>query len=286
MRDYNDRPGSVWLTGQVCSRDQRRGRYLRESTAHPGKMLPSIARYAIATYTRPGGRVLDPMAGIGTTLVEAMHLGRHGIGVEYEPHWAGLAAANLRHATAQGATGTGEIHTGDARHLAGLLPAAVRGQVDLVVTSPPYGPSTHGHVRTPGPRRGKVRKLHHRYGNSSNLAYRDHNALAAGFTQILTGCASVLRPGGHMVVTARPYRRHGELVDIPGMVAAAGQAAGLRLHERCVALIAGVRGGRIVARASFFQLRNVRNAIAAGDPQRLIAHEDALVFVRPFGDAA
>jgi hypothetical protein len=28
-----------------------------------------------------------------------------------------------------------------------------------VVTSPPYGPSTHGHARTPGARRGKVRKI-------------------------------------------------------------------------------------------------------------------------------
>lgn len=75
---------SVWLTGQISSRDQRRGRYLRASLAHPGKMLPSIARYAIATYTAPGGLVLDPMAGIGTTPVEAVHLGRDAVGVEYE----------------------------------------------------------------------------------------------------------------------------------------------------------------------------------------------------------
>jgi tRNA G10 N-methylase Trm11 len=74
--------GSVWVTGQVCSRDQRRGRYTRQSMAHPGKMLPSIARYAIATYTQPGEWVCDPMAGIATTIVEAMHLDRHGIGIE------------------------------------------------------------------------------------------------------------------------------------------------------------------------------------------------------------
>src|SRR5699024_3527363 len=75
--------GSVWLTGQAPSRDLRRGRYTRESMNHPGKMLPTIARYAIRTYTAPGEIVLDPMAGIGTTVVEAMRLGRHGIGVEY-----------------------------------------------------------------------------------------------------------------------------------------------------------------------------------------------------------
>src|SRR3954453_11293898 len=76
-------PGSVWLTGQQPSRELRKGRYDSESITHPGKMLPTIARYAINTYTQPGDVVLDPMAGIGTTVVEAMHLDRHGIGVEY-----------------------------------------------------------------------------------------------------------------------------------------------------------------------------------------------------------
>ena len=258
--------GSVFVTGQVCSREQRRGRYTPESITHPGKMLPAIARYLIATYTQPGEPVCDPMAGIATTVVEAMHLGRHGIGVEYEPHWARLAAGNIDLATSQGAAGAGEVVQSDARQLPALIPAQLHGRIALVVTSPPYGPSTHGQVRTPGPRRGKVRKLHHRYGGASNLAYRDPNELADGFTQILTGCAAILRPGGIVAVTARPYRRHGELVDIPGMVVAAGLSAGLRLHEECAALIAGVRHGRLVSHASFFQQKNVRAAIAGGDP--------------------
>jgi hypothetical protein len=275
--------GSVFVTGQVCSREQRRGRYTPESMAHPGKMLPSIARYLIATYTLPGESVLDPMSGIATTVVEAMHLGRNGIGVEYEPRWAGLAADNIRLATGQGATGTGEIAQGDARQLPALVPPELHGRIALVVTSPPYGPSTHGHVRTPGPRRGKVRKIHHRYGSASNLAYRDHDELANGFTQILTGCAAVLQPGGIVAITARPYRRHGELIDIPGMVVAAGLNAGLRLHEECAALIAGIRDGRLIPRASFFQQKNVRTAIADGDPQWLVQHEDVIVFRHPGG---
>ena len=49
-------PASVWLTGQVPSRELRRGRYTRESMTHPGKMLPAISRYAIRTYTDQGRR--------------------------------------------------------------------------------------------------------------------------------------------------------------------------------------------------------------------------------------
>jgi hypothetical protein len=270
-------PGSVWLTGQQQSRALRQGRYTPESLTHPGKMLPTIARYAIHTYTDPGDLVLDPMAGIGTTMVEAMHLDRHGVGVEYEARWAALAAVNIALAEKQGAPGTGAVYTGDSRNLPSLLPPQIRGQVALVITSPPYGSSTHGLVRTPGARRGKVRKLHHRYGGSDNLAYRNHGELAEGFTEILAGCRAVLRPGGHVVVTARPYRRHGELVDIPGMVVAAGEAAGLELVEECVALMAGVRNGVLVPRASFFQQKNVRAAIAAGDPQWLTQHEDVII---------
>jgi DNA methylase len=270
-------PGSVWLTGQQPSRALRQDRYTHESITHPGKMLPTIARYAINTYSDPGDLVLDPMAGIGTTVVEAMHLDRRGVGVEYEGRWAALAAVNVALAEKQGAAGTGVIYTGDSRNLPTLLAPQMRGTVSLVITSPPYGPSTHGHVRTPGARRGKVRKIHHRYGGSDNLAYRDHDTLATGFTEILAGCRAVLRPGGHVVITARPYRRHGELVDIPGMVVAAGQAAGLELVEECVALMAGVRDGVLVPRASFFQQKNVGDAIADGDPQWLVQHEDVIV---------
>ncbi len=271
--------GSVFVTGQVCSREQRRGRYTPASMEHPGKMLPAIARYLIATYTQIGEYVCDPMAGIATTVIEAMHLGRHGIGVEYEARWARLAAEGIHLAERHGAAGTGEILHGDSRHLPALIPPQLHGRIALVITSPPYGPSTHGHVRTPGPRRGKVAKIHHKYGaDAANLAYRDHDELAAGFTQILTGAAAILRPGGHVAITARPYRRHGELIDIPGMVVAAGTNAGLRLHEECAALIAGVRDGRLISRASFFQQKNVRAAIASGDPQWLTQHEDVVVF--------
>jgi hypothetical protein len=111
-----------------------------------------------------------------------------------------------------------------------------------------------------------------------NLAYRDLTGLADGFQQILRGCATLLRPGGTVVVTARPWRKHGQLVDLPSAVLRAGLRAGLVPTERCVALLAAVRDGQLVARPSFFQLQAVRKARAAGTPLHLIAHEDVLVF--------
>jgi SAM-dependent methyltransferase len=277
-------PLSVWVTAQHDSRTQRRGRYLPASVAHPAKMLPAIAAAAITRYTQPGDLVLDPMCGIGTTLVEAIHLGRQAAGVEFEDRWARLAAAGIAHARRQGATGTAEVYHGDARQLTAVLPGRLAGRAALVITSPPYGPSVHGQVRAEQ-RRGQdggVRKYDNHYSRDpANLAHHGLDDLLAGFTQILAGCRELLRPGGIAVVTARPWRQRGELVDLPAAVIAAGERAGLIPAARHVALLAGLRDDRLIPRPSFFQLDNTRKARRRGEPWSLIVHEDLLLFRAP-----
>ena len=272
-------PLSVWATAQDGPRAQRRGRYLQESEAHPAKMFPAIAAHAIASYTQPGDLVVDPMCGIGTTLVEAMHLDRMAIGVEYEKRWADLAVRNLEHAVDQGASGYATVVQGDAREIERLVGADVQGQAALVLTSPPYGSATHGHVRASSASgRPGVQKRNHRYGDDSgNLARQSLENLMEGFTQILVGCRALLRPGGFLVITARPYRRTGRMVDIPTLATQAAIAAGYVLHERCVALLAATRDDGLMARASFFQLVNARNAFVAGSPTHVSAHEEVIV---------
>ena len=275
-----DLPLSVWPTAQRTSRAQRAGRYLTLSTAHPAKMLPAIAARAIAAYSEPGDLVLDPMCGIGTTLVEAVHQGRDAIGVEYEARWANVARGNVELARSQGASGSAEVVQGDARHLASIVDPAVRGLVALVITSPPYGPSVHGQASpTPG---GGVTKWDHRYSTDPrNLAHRPLEDLLDGFTSILGQCRKLLRPGGFVAVTARPWRRDDELIDLPSQVLRCGEAAGLIPFERNVALLAGLRDDSIVPRVSFFQLGQVRKAREGGLPLLAIAHEDLLVLRRP-----
>jgi modification methylase len=274
---------SVWNTGQRTAAVQRAGRYLPESRNHPGKMLPAIAAQAIATYTRPGDLVIDPMCGIGTTLVEAAHLGRNAVGVEYESEWAALARANIAHAASQGAAGHATVAGGDARIMLPLLKEQLqlRGRrATLVLTSPPYGPSVHGQVHARGNQ--PVAKSHDRYSHDpANLAHQPHASLIDGFTDILTEGRRLLAPGGIVAVTARPYRRAGLLIDIPGDVIRAGESAGLVLQERLVCLLARRDGHRLIPRASFFQLQTVREARRHGSPLAVIAHEDLIIFSTP-----
>ena len=276
------RPLSVWPTAQQTARAQRADRYLPSTVAHPGKMLPAIARTAITAYTQPGDLVVDPMCGIGTTLVEALHLGRDAIGVEYEPTWAALATANITHARGQGATGHAEVLTGDARHLTGLLDPAVHGLVALVLTSPPYGPSVHGQV-TARPGAG-VTKSDYRYSTDpANLAHVGLDKLLTAMHDVLAAAVRVLRPGGVVAMTVRPYWHAGQLIDLPGALARTGEQAGLVLFERNVALLAGLRDDHLVPRTSFFALDQVRRARTRGIHRSVVAHEDLLVFRRPDG---
>jgi hypothetical protein len=272
---------SVLATGQRPSRLQRHGRYTPESMRHPGKMLPAIASTVIDAFTQPGDLVIDPMCGIGTTLVEAIHLGRDAAGMEYERAFVDLTLNNLRYAHTQGATGRYQLACGDARTIATVY-KELRGKAALVLTSPPYGSHTHGHIRSSRDNGGgKVLKRHHRYSTDrGNLAHQPLSGLLDGFGRILAGSAILLRPQGAIAVTVRPIRVKGELIDLPGMVIDTAARNGLILASRYAALLAGLRGGRLVNRASFFQMLEARRARDRGLPACATAHEDLLLFHR------
>jgi DNA modification methylase len=53
--------------------------------AFAAKCPPQLVAYGLRHYSRPGETVLDPMAGSGTTLVEARLMGRHALGYDIDP---------------------------------------------------------------------------------------------------------------------------------------------------------------------------------------------------------
>jgi hypothetical protein len=243
-------------------------------------MAPDLAAAIIDDYTHPGDLIFDPLAGTGTTLVEATHLGRDALGMDLEPGWVTLARANLTLARSQGATGTGKVIRGDATRLPNRIPTRLRGTVSLILTSPPYGPTMHGRVEH---RHGPLTRFHNTYspggtGRDANLAHAGRRGLAAGITSVLAGCVPLLKPDGIIVVVSRPWRRDGHLIDIPGQVITAGLDAGLTLIDCRRAVHAALRDGRLHPRHTFFQLVEARKARLAGKPVSLIQHDDLAVF--------
>jgi hypothetical protein len=63
-------------------------------------MSPELARRIISEFSAPGDLVVDPACGVGTTLVEAVALGRRAVGAEATPGGAAQALENLARAAA------------------------------------------------------------------------------------------------------------------------------------------------------------------------------------------
>ena len=61
----------------------------------PAKFPPQLPRFLIEQLSAPGDVILDPMLGSGTTLVEAVRLGRRAIGCDIDPLARMIARAKL-----------------------------------------------------------------------------------------------------------------------------------------------------------------------------------------------
>lgn len=274
-------PLAVWPVAQESPRAQRAGRYVAESGQHPAKMLPALARHALEAFTSPGDVVLDPMCGIGTTLVEAAALGRRAIGVELEERWAKVARMNLallRDADAVRA----QVRCGDARQLDEVVRDRA-GRFDAVITSPPYGCDVGVPDRSAwGKGGGLCPTAKRNYSRSrENLGHARGAGYLAAMTAIYAGCHDVLRPGGLLVTVTRNTRRSGRLVDLAATTVRLAEEAGFAYLQHVVALNCAVRAGELVAHPSFWPLIRARAEAGRGVPTHLVVHDDVLLFQKP-----
>ena len=71
----------TWYASRVCGT-------FKERTGHPCQMPEAVLERIIRVATNPGGVVLDPFAGSGTTIAVAKKLGRHYLGCELSEQYA------------------------------------------------------------------------------------------------------------------------------------------------------------------------------------------------------
>lgn len=248
---------SVWPTGQHDEISQLRdGGYVADTAADAERVVPAVAACAIAAYSTPGEVVLDPDCGAGTVLVEALRAGRHAVGLTPNARWWSTARANVTTAKRHGAWRDGCVLDGYPQLLATVQAAGLAGRVGLVLTA----------LR---PR------------NGSDVGGPDPDPALARLTRTLRHCRPLVRPGGYVIITLRPRRHTGALLDLPSRVLAAGQEAGLLPAARCVALLARLRGSRLVTRASLAERRAAARDHTAGAPTLLPVHHDVVVFRAP-----
>jgi hypothetical protein len=84
--------------GMSGRRDGSMGSITMRKNTHPTVKPTSLMRYLVRLITPPGGLVLDPFTGSGSTGKAAVIEGFRFVGIEREPEYAEIAAARIKHA--------------------------------------------------------------------------------------------------------------------------------------------------------------------------------------------
>ena len=239
---FNGLSGSQWtaLSKNVWNdlsspRDERQ---LNHGAVFPLK----LAERLISMYSKGRDAVLDPFAGIGTTLVAAQNLGRHALGMELNPDFAAGAKAWL--AESGGLLGQKTrcvVVNDDCR---GMSAHVKPNGIQLTVTSPPYANFIRRSVKD---RKNTHKKsLIVRANNSTVKPYsddpRDFGNLAypeflSGIEEILRLNFAATRKGGYSAWVVKDYRDTENKIPYVAFhsdLAAAGERAGFRFHDLIV----------------------------------------------------
>lgn len=134
-RRLNQLGGKEWTRYSISVWDVTKSEEERK-LKHPAMFPNELCARLMKIYTKPGMRLLDPFAGVGSVLVTARQLGRHAVGFELNPEFSETAREWLnRTPPPDGDDCVQELHNQDARTLPEVVPP---NTIDLCITSPPY----------------------------------------------------------------------------------------------------------------------------------------------------
>jgi len=265
----------------------RKRYFVERSFSHPAKLHLGLLRWIVERYTRPGQTILDPMGGIGSTMLAAV-MERNVIVRDVEAEWLALAHDNAAHIIRQAGTwlplGTIEVGQHDAR-----LPWNVLA--DHIVFSPPYGcafspnPQARRMILDKKLRTLEKAKYSQRwlqlarqvspgaegsfvfcYGTSADqIGHWRGRRYWQAMREIYSNALVALRPGGYMVLVTKDHIDNGQHIPTADQTVALCQELGFMLYERHI---------RKLGQLSLWQRRRRENG------QPVIEMEDVLVFTK------
>lgn len=223
----NDMTGREWtyaLRSVIATRYPTRGEggyahALRRM--HPSPKPPQLMAELIRFFSKRGGRVLDPFAGVGGTLLACALEDRYGVGVELSAEYAAIYAA----VCAELALAPQTLVVGDARRV-GDYEQLHGVPFDLILTDPPYAQMMAKPKTGERKKRGQGDATPFT-SDPADLGNLDYDAFLAELRGIFAASVALLKPRGYLVLFTKdiqPTREHhnmlhadivNELVHIP-----------------------------------------------------------------------
>jgi len=180
-------------------------RDIRDKTVHPAVFPIGLPKKIIQLFTHEGELVLDPFAGIGTTLVAAQDTNRNAVGFDIKKEYIETAKKRLSQSRITTSIETKSkqlIINADARDIPNYFENET---ISLVVTSPPYADMLN-RARKNKSMRASSRENEH-FGKNQQYSddSRDLGTLPSKFfakelAQIYKGILPLLKQKSHAVI--------------------------------------------------------------------------------------
>ncbi|MBI3913025.1 MAG: DNA methyltransferase [Chloroflexi bacterium] len=136
-RRANDLDGRSWTKNSISVWSDIKKSKEEVELGHPAIFPLQLVHRLIECFTVAGdSMILDPFAGVGTTIIAADRSDKTGIGIELSQKFTGIATERLgQRLLFNTKASASRIYCDDARH---LLKYVKPESIDLVITSPPY----------------------------------------------------------------------------------------------------------------------------------------------------
>lgn len=138
-RRANDLDGKTWLQYSISVWNDIKKTTEELKLKHPAMFPSQLPERLIRAFTNSEQKmILDPFMGIGSTLVAAQKLGKHGIGFEISKEYMEIAKRRLpwqENLFSKGEKQPCKIYNEDVRN---VFNHVTKGSIDMCITSPPY----------------------------------------------------------------------------------------------------------------------------------------------------
>jgi DNA modification methylase len=205
-REWISESVSVWSQrGLGAGHDEARIERL-----HPAPFSFTDVARLVRLFTKRGMTVLDPFAGVGSTLKACALEGRNGIGIELYPDFVQLIQQRLVTEVPPELLGRNlqTVYEGDARVISEKLE---QESVDFIVTSPPYWSILNKRPDHKVKATRVADGLALNYGDDSRdlSNIKSYDDFIGELADTLAACGSALRTGRYMAMIVGDFR-HGK----------------------------------------------------------------------------
>lgn len=128
--------GKQWMKNSISVWDEPTKSAEERQLKHPAIFPTAFAQRIIECFNLGQiKQIVDPFAGIGSTILAAKQIGINATGIELNPEYAQIANERISQVLPFNGNPDCFIHNDDARNMTKIIPAST---TDFVLTSPPY----------------------------------------------------------------------------------------------------------------------------------------------------